>query len=194
MATVRWTPTGNNVQSFVFLTGLVFTALLAGVVVRALRSQLDWLAERAAAPGARARPAGVAGGGDRAGPHRAGDARRRLAQHPGDGDAGRRRLPGAGLGPGPGGGGHPRGLEHRAPGADRHAADARRAAGRAGAGAAGAAARRAGAGRADGPARRWRPSRACASSRRSSSGCAAPGWTSRSSARACPSRSPGRRG
>jgi signal transduction histidine kinase len=47
LATVRWTPTGNNVKSFVFLTGLVFTALLAGVVVRALRSQLDWLAERA---------------------------------------------------------------------------------------------------------------------------------------------------
>ena len=40
-------PTGNDVKSFVFLTGLVFTALLAGVVVRALRSQLDWLAERA---------------------------------------------------------------------------------------------------------------------------------------------------
>ena len=47
MATVRWTPTGNDVKSFVFLTGLAFTALLAGVVVRALRSQLDWLAERA---------------------------------------------------------------------------------------------------------------------------------------------------
>ena len=47
MATARWTPTGNDVKSFVFLTGLVFTALLAGVVVRALRSQLDWLAERA---------------------------------------------------------------------------------------------------------------------------------------------------
>jgi signal transduction histidine kinase len=47
MATVRWNLTDNNVQSFVFLTGLVFTALLAGVVVRALRSQLDWLAERA---------------------------------------------------------------------------------------------------------------------------------------------------
>ena len=43
------------------------------------------------APGARARPAGVAGRGGGAGPHRAGDARRRLAQHPGDGDAGRRR-------------------------------------------------------------------------------------------------------
>jgi len=46
MATARWTPTGNDVKSFVFLTGLAFTALLAGVVVRALRSQLDWLAER----------------------------------------------------------------------------------------------------------------------------------------------------
>jgi signal transduction histidine kinase len=48
MATVRWTPTGNDVKSFVFLTGLAIAALLAGVVVRALRSQMDWLAERAA--------------------------------------------------------------------------------------------------------------------------------------------------
>ena len=47
MAMVRWNPAANNVQSFVFLTGLAFTALLAGVVVRTLRSQLDWLAERA---------------------------------------------------------------------------------------------------------------------------------------------------
>ncbi len=47
LATARWEPTGNNVLSFVFLTGLVFTALLTGVAVRALRSQLDWLAERA---------------------------------------------------------------------------------------------------------------------------------------------------
>jgi signal transduction histidine kinase len=47
LATARWEPTGNNVLSFVFLTGLVFSALLAGVAVRALRSQLDWLAERA---------------------------------------------------------------------------------------------------------------------------------------------------
>jgi signal transduction histidine kinase len=47
MATVRWKPTGNDVKSLVFLTGLVLTALLAGIVVRALRSQLDWLAERA---------------------------------------------------------------------------------------------------------------------------------------------------
>ncbi len=46
MATVRWTPTGSDLKSFVFLTGLAFAALLAGVVVRALRSQLDWLAER----------------------------------------------------------------------------------------------------------------------------------------------------
>jgi signal transduction histidine kinase len=47
MATLRWEPAHNNFQSIVFLTGMVFTALLAGVVVRALRSQLDWLAERA---------------------------------------------------------------------------------------------------------------------------------------------------
>ena len=47
MATVRWKPTGSDLKSFVFLSGLAFAALLAGVVVRALRSQLDWLAERA---------------------------------------------------------------------------------------------------------------------------------------------------
>jgi signal transduction histidine kinase len=47
MATVRWNLTGNALKSFVSLTGLVFSALLAGVVVRALRSQLDWLGERA---------------------------------------------------------------------------------------------------------------------------------------------------
>jgi signal transduction histidine kinase len=47
MATVRWTVTGNDVKSFVFLTGLAIAAVLAGIVVRALRSQLDWLAERA---------------------------------------------------------------------------------------------------------------------------------------------------
>jgi len=47
MATARWNPAADDVQSFVFLTGLAFTALLAGLVVRALRSQLDWLAERA---------------------------------------------------------------------------------------------------------------------------------------------------
>jgi signal transduction histidine kinase len=48
MATVRWTVTSNDLKTFVFLTGLAMASLLAGVVVRALRSQLDWLAERAA--------------------------------------------------------------------------------------------------------------------------------------------------
>jgi signal transduction histidine kinase len=48
MATVRWTVTSNDFKTFVFLTGLATASLLAGVVVRALRSQLDWLAERAA--------------------------------------------------------------------------------------------------------------------------------------------------
>ncbi len=47
MATVRWKPTGSDFKSFVYLTGLAFAALFAGVVVRALRSQLDWLSERA---------------------------------------------------------------------------------------------------------------------------------------------------
>ncbi len=47
MATVHWVPTGNAVKSFVFLSGLAFAALLAGVVVRALRSQMGFLAERA---------------------------------------------------------------------------------------------------------------------------------------------------
>jgi signal transduction histidine kinase len=47
MATVRWTPVDNDVKSFVFLSGLAFAALLAGVVVRALGGQLEWLAERA---------------------------------------------------------------------------------------------------------------------------------------------------
>jgi signal transduction histidine kinase len=47
MATVSWTPTGNDLKSFVFLTGLAFAALLGGIVMRALRSQLGWLAERA---------------------------------------------------------------------------------------------------------------------------------------------------
>ena len=69
------------------------------------------------AAGARARPAGVAGRGDRTGPHRAGDARRGLAQHPGHGHPGRRRLPGAGLGPGACRRGHP--ARSRARGARR---------------------------------------------------------------------------
>jgi signal transduction histidine kinase len=44
---VRFSPTANNTKSIIFLNGMAFTALLAGVVVRALRSQLEWLAERA---------------------------------------------------------------------------------------------------------------------------------------------------
>jgi signal transduction histidine kinase len=48
MATIRWTVTTNDLKTFVFLTGLAIASVLAGVVVRALRSQLDWLAERAA--------------------------------------------------------------------------------------------------------------------------------------------------
>ena len=84
--------------------------------------------------GARARSAGVAGRGDRTGPHRAGDARCGVAQHSGHGDPGRRRLPGPGHGSGPGGRGPPGGLEHRASGLDRHAAHARRPARRAGTG------------------------------------------------------------
>ena len=47
MATIHWVPTGNHLKSFVFLTGLAFAALLAGVVVRALRRQMGLLAERA---------------------------------------------------------------------------------------------------------------------------------------------------
>jgi signal transduction histidine kinase len=47
MATVQWVPTGSHFTSLVFLTGLAFAALLAGEVVRALRSQMGWLAERA---------------------------------------------------------------------------------------------------------------------------------------------------
>ena len=47
MAAVRWIPDGNVLKSFVFLTGLAIAAILAGIVVRALRGQLAWLAERA---------------------------------------------------------------------------------------------------------------------------------------------------
>jgi signal transduction histidine kinase len=47
LATVHWVPTGNHIKGFVFLSGLAFAALLAGVVVRALRNQMEWLAERA---------------------------------------------------------------------------------------------------------------------------------------------------
>jgi len=47
MATERWTPVGNYLKSLVFLTGMASAALLAGVVVRALRRQMGWLVERA---------------------------------------------------------------------------------------------------------------------------------------------------
>ncbi len=132
MATVRWTPTGNDVKSFVFLTGLAFTALLAGIVVRALRSQLDWLAERAERLELeRDQQASLAAATERA----------RIAREMHDvvshniqvmvtlADAASRR---AGLGPFSCGGGDAGGLEHGAPGADRHAPHARRAAGGAG--------------------------------------------------------------
>jgi signal transduction histidine kinase len=47
LATEHWTPVGNYSKSLIFLTGMAAASLFAGVVVRALRSQLDWLAERA---------------------------------------------------------------------------------------------------------------------------------------------------
>jgi signal transduction histidine kinase len=48
LATEHWTPVGNYSKSLIFLTGMGAASLFAGVVVRALRSQIDWLAERAA--------------------------------------------------------------------------------------------------------------------------------------------------
>ncbi len=47
LATARWIPVGNYFKSLTFLTGMAAAALLAGVVVRELRSQMSWLAERA---------------------------------------------------------------------------------------------------------------------------------------------------
>ena len=47
LATVHWALVGSNFKSLVLLTGMVAAALLAGIVVRALRSQMTWLAERA---------------------------------------------------------------------------------------------------------------------------------------------------
>ncbi len=47
LATVRWAPVDGHLKSSIFLTGMVLAALFAGVVVRALRSQLGWLSERA---------------------------------------------------------------------------------------------------------------------------------------------------
>jgi signal transduction histidine kinase len=48
LATERWIPIGNYSTSLIFLTGMAAASLFAGVVVRALRSQIDWLGERAA--------------------------------------------------------------------------------------------------------------------------------------------------
>jgi signal transduction histidine kinase len=48
LATEHWAPIGNYSKSLIFLTGMAAASLFAGVVVRALRSQIDWLAERAA--------------------------------------------------------------------------------------------------------------------------------------------------
>lgn len=48
MATVRWVPTGNGVESFVFLSGLVAAAALAGAVWRTWRAYAGSLRERAA--------------------------------------------------------------------------------------------------------------------------------------------------
>jgi signal transduction histidine kinase len=47
LATVHWALVGSNFKSLVLLNGMVSTAPFAGVVVRALRSQMTWLAERA---------------------------------------------------------------------------------------------------------------------------------------------------
>jgi signal transduction histidine kinase len=46
-ATAHWVPIGSYFESLVFLTGMGGAAFLAGTVVRALGSQIDWLAERA---------------------------------------------------------------------------------------------------------------------------------------------------
>jgi signal transduction histidine kinase len=46
-ATFHWAPVGSVFESLVFLTGMAGAAFLAGAVVRALGSQIDWLAERA---------------------------------------------------------------------------------------------------------------------------------------------------
>ena len=45
-ATARWIPIRSYFESLVLLSGMAFAACLAGVVVRALRGQFSWLAER----------------------------------------------------------------------------------------------------------------------------------------------------
>ena len=126
MATVRWDPTGSDLESLVYLTGLAFTALLAGVVIRAVRSQFHLLAERAERlERERDQQASLAAAAERA-RIAAGDARRRLAQHPGDGDPGRWRRRRDEVRPVAGRRCHVRGVRHRPRGPDRHASDARR--------------------------------------------------------------------
>ena len=96
MATVRWDLTRQQrpVLRLPHRPGLHRAAGRGGGPGPAQPARLAGRARRAA--GARARPAGVAGRGDGTGPHCAGDARCGLAQHPGDGHPGRRRLHGAG--------------------------------------------------------------------------------------------------
>ena len=67
MATVRWIPTGSDLESLVYLTGLAFTALLAGVVIRARTQSVPMAGRTGRAARTRARPAGVAGRGRGAG-------------------------------------------------------------------------------------------------------------------------------
>ena len=114
LATERWTPVGNYSKSLIFLTGMATAALLAGVVVREMRTQMSWLAERVAATRNRARPADVSRRSRRTGADRPRDARRRLAQHPGHGDVGRRRHGGPAHRPGPSGRNHGRGVREPA--------------------------------------------------------------------------------
>ncbi|HEX3792984.1 MAG TPA: histidine kinase [Acidimicrobiales bacterium] len=46
LATVRWAVAGNHFKTFVFLSGMAFAATVAGIAVRELRRQMEWLAER----------------------------------------------------------------------------------------------------------------------------------------------------
>ncbi len=196
----RWTPTGNDVKSFVFLTGLAFDRPL-GRRRRARPAQPARLAGRAGpAPRDRAGPAGLAGRRRGAGPHRARDARRGVAQHPGDGDPGRRRLGGTASDPA-------RAAEamHEVSGTGRQAlTDMRRMLGvlreepaggrrerRRGSRRERRHRGRRGRARADQrpPTPRSPPSPACATSTHWSSGCAAPASQCRSSTAGGPSRS-----
>ena len=181
MATVRWDAHGQRRQvlRLPHRAGLHRAAGRGGGAGAAQPARLAGRARRA--PGARARPAGVAGRGDRAGPHRAGDARRGLAQHPGDGDAGRRRLPAQASDPA-------RAAEaiQEVSSTGRQAlTDMRRMLGVLREEPAAGLRRRDG--RMSPPtgtaAPRSRPNRGCGSSTRSSSGCAAPASTSRVAAR-----------